>query len=101
MGLKVRFDLQAKRDLQDIRSYLVTQAGDWAAERVRLELKRRIAMLAERPLAGVATDIAHVRVLLPTRYPYRIYYVLRDDTVVILHIRHTSRRSPDASDLGN
>ena len=28
------------------------------------------------------------------RYPFRIFYRVRDDTIDILHIRHTSRRPP-------
>jgi plasmid stabilization system protein ParE len=27
------------------------------------------------------------------RYPYKIFYRLRDDAVEILHIRHTARRA--------
>ncbi|HEY5827616.1 MAG TPA: type II toxin-antitoxin system RelE/ParE family toxin [Hyphomicrobiaceae bacterium] len=33
--------------------------------------------------------------MFPTRYPYRIYYTVQGDEVVILHIRHTARRAPD------
>lgn len=31
----------------------------------------------------------------PTRYPYRIYYAVLGDDVVILHIRHTARSTPE------
>jgi plasmid stabilization system protein ParE len=33
-----------------------------------------------------------VRVVPLIRYPYKIFYRIADDTVRILHIRHTSRR---------
>jgi plasmid stabilization system protein ParE len=33
-----------------------------------------------------------VRVAFSTRYPYRIYYRIGPDEIVILHIRHAARR---------
>jgi plasmid stabilization system protein ParE len=47
--------------------------------------------LREHPLGGYRTDDAEVRVLFIVRYPYKIFYRVRE-TVEILHIRHTSRR---------
>lgn len=99
MALKVRLDAQAKRDLLHIRSYLIEHAGRAAAERVREHLRQRINRLRDLPLMGVVTSEPAIRVLPPTRYPYRIYYTLTADAVVILHIRHTARRDPDFADL--
>lgn len=99
MALKVRLDPQAKRDLLEIRSYLAEHAGTAAAERVRTHLRQRIHRLASAPLIGVATSDARIRILPPTRYPYRIYYTLTQDGVVILHIRHSARRDPELDDL--
>ena len=36
-----------------------------------------------------------IRILPPTLYPYRIYYTVQGDDVVILHIRHSARSEPD------
>jgi plasmid stabilization system protein ParE len=33
-----------------------------------------------------------VRAVLVLRYPYKIFYRVRGDTVEILHIRHTAQR---------
>jgi plasmid stabilization system protein ParE len=57
-------------------------------------LAARIERLRSHPLIGIATDNPDIRVLPPTRYPYRIYYTVRGDEVVILHIRDTARRAP-------
>jgi hypothetical protein len=46
------------------------------------------------PAWGVPSSQTGVRILQPTRYPYRIYYTVQGDDVVILHIRHTSRQAP-------
>ena len=35
---------------------------------------------------------SQVRVAAVLRYPFRIFYRARNDTLEILHIRHTSRR---------
>jgi len=99
MALKLRLDPQAKRDLADIRGYLIENAGTGTAERVRKHLRGRINLLPERPLIGVATSEPGIRILAPTRYPYRIYYTVTDDAIVILHIRHTARREPESGDF--
>ena len=36
-----------------------------------------------------------VRVIFIRRYPYRLFYRVRDDGLEILHIRHTSRQPGD------
>jgi len=99
MGLKVRLHRQAQADLQSIYDYLVRHAGDRAAERVRLHLRQKIMRLADRPYIGTATTEPGIRILAPTKYPYRIYYTLTDTAVIILHIRHTARREPDLGNL--
>ena len=99
MALKVRLDAQAKRDLLEIRSHLIQHAGITVAERVREHLRQRINRLRDLPLMGVVTSEPAIRILPPTRYPYRIYYTLTSEAVVILHIRHTARRDPDLDEL--
>lgn len=99
MGLKVSLHRRADRDLQDIQSYLVQQAGAQAAERVRLHLLGKIRRLADTPRMGRPTSNAEIRILPPTRYPYRVYYAVARDAVIILHIRHSARRDPDLSSL--
>ncbi|MEQ1712559.1 MAG: type II toxin-antitoxin system RelE/ParE family toxin [Hyphomicrobium sp.] len=93
--MKLRFDPQAVRDLVAIRDYLTETAGSESAERVRLHLKQRMARLLERPGTGISTTMPGVRVLSPTRYPYRIYFTIDGNTIVILHIRHTARQPLD------
>jgi plasmid stabilization system protein ParE len=99
MAEHVRLDPQAKRDLIGIRDYLLLHAGEAPAQRVRLHIRARIRMLARRPMIGVATSEPGIRVLPPTRYPYRIYYTIIDDTVIVLHVRHASRREPNLAGL--
>ena len=99
MGLKVRLQQQARADLKGIRNYLLEAADKRSADRVRLHLRQRIVRLGEIPHMGTPTTMSDVRILAPVKYPYRIYYTLTDDAVVILHIRHTSRDEPEPAEL--
>ena len=99
MGLRISLHRRADQDLQEIQSYLVQQAGAQAAERVRLHLLSKLRRLASTPRMGRPTSNAAIRILPPTRYPYRIYYTVASDAVIVLHIRHSARRDPDLTSL--
>jgi toxin ParE1/3/4 len=92
--MKLRWDPRALQDLTEIRSYIATKASPGAAERVRRHLRNRAESLRKNPFLGVVSSHAEMRVLAPTRYPYRIYYTVQRNEVIILHIRHTARRAP-------
>jgi toxin ParE1/3/4 len=98
MGIKVRLHARALADLLEIKRYLTEHASPEVAERVRIHLRSRIAQLGDTRL-GIATSHPAVRVLSPGKYPYRIYFTFTDEVVVILHIRHSSRRSVDVETL--
>lgn len=93
--MKIRLDRQAKADLKEIRDYLLEHASEAAANKVRDHLKVRILKLAKTPSVGVGTSDPDVRILSPAKYPYRIYFSVQGDTIVILHIRHTARSEPE------
>ena len=96
--MNLRWDPRAIQDLREIRSYIAAQGSSASADRVRRHLQGRASRLRTLPHMGVTSNNPEIRILAPTRYPYRIYYTVRGNDVVILHIRHTARRSPD--DLG-
>jgi toxin ParE1/3/4 len=98
--MKVKLHARARRDLVEIRHYLRLSAGPESAERVRLHIKERIARLGTSPQIGIASSEPDIRILSPTLYPYRIYFTVTLDAVVVLHVRHTSRRLPDLGTLG-
>lgn len=58
-----------------------------------------IESLKSNPFIGKPTDQPGLRILFPVRYPYRVYYEVAHDRIVILHIRHTARDVPKMSDL--
>jgi plasmid stabilization system protein ParE len=93
--MKLRWDARALQDLRNIRSYIASRGSPAAADRVRRHLHVRIERLLTHPFIGVVSTNPEIRVLPPSRYPYRIYYTVQREDVVILHIRHTSRLAPE------
>ena len=91
--LRLEISARARDDLAEIRAYL-HRVDPAAAARVGRHLSTRIKRLASLPDLGSVTDRPGLRILYPTRYPYRIYYAVLDDAVRILHVRHTSRELP-------
>jgi plasmid stabilization system protein ParE len=55
-------------------------------------IRDAVKLRQDQPYSGYKTDDPDVRVKFIVRYPYKIFYRLRDDVVEIAHIRHTSRR---------
>ena len=98
MGLNVRIAPRAGRDLEEIRSYLAERSPK-GAERVRKHIDAVLERLAVMPLMGAATSEKNVRVVQLVTYPYRIFYVVRDDAIDVVHVRHTSRRPFTPSDI--
>jgi plasmid stabilization system protein ParE len=101
VALKLRLDPQAKRDLTEIRGYLLEHAGIASANRVRNHLRKRFKKLLTKPMLGVDTAEPGVLHLAPIRYPYRIYYTVTEVAVIILHVRHSARLDPDLTSLGH
>jgi plasmid stabilization system protein ParE len=96
--MKLRWDARALQDLRDIRRYIAGRGSPAAADRVRQHLRTRVQRLLTNPFIGVVSTNPEIRILPPTRYPYRIYYTIQGVDVVILHVRHTARSGP--TDLG-
>ena len=99
MVLKVKLHRRARADLAAIKAYLVREAGVRPAERVRTHLNDRILRLGRHPGLGIASDEPGIRILSPTRYPYRIYFTVTDDAVIVLHIRHTALPLPEPGEV--
>jgi toxin ParE1/3/4 len=89
--MRVWYTPRALADREEIFSYL-DQRNQRAARDVIGVIKRQIDGLADQPHKGRPTDRGGIYTLWARPYPYRIYYRIDQDEVVILHIRHTSRR---------
>jgi plasmid stabilization system protein ParE len=70
------------------------------ARNVERRIRKTIQLIAEFPGAGRGLDQRPaVRVMPIGRYPYLVFYTLRDDEIVVLHIRHGARASVDPGKL--
>jgi toxin ParE1/3/4 len=96
--MKTRLSPRAIADLDSIRDYLVPRSPR-GAESVRRAITETIALLEQFPGAGRESTISGVRVIAVVHYDYLIYYKAGTDEVVILHIRHAARMTPEASEL--
>lgn len=97
--MKIAYSPRAISDLTGIADYLVERSpqGALAVER---RIREAVARLAEFPSIGrEVTQRPGVRVIPLGRYPYSIFYKVIADELVILHVRHSSRRPVEADEL--
>jgi plasmid stabilization system protein ParE len=96
--MRIRYTPRARFDLEIIFRYL-DQRSPAGATSVKRTIHRRIGLLADMPFIAPAVDEPSVHELTIIRYPYKVYYRVEGEDVWILHVRHTSRRPPIASEL--
>jgi toxin ParE1/3/4 len=85
---------RALRDLEAIGGYLI-ERNPAGAINVLGAIKSSIDTLSFFPQIGRLVDNAEHRRVPVLRYPYLIFYRVAGDELLILHIRHTSRRPID------
>jgi plasmid stabilization system protein ParE len=91
--MKLVYSRRALADLDEIASYYAANASPAVAQ----SIERRFVAVVERiyrapEAAPRVSQRSRVRMVAVVRYPFRIFYRVRGDTIDILHIRHTSRR---------
>lgn len=96
--MRIRYTPRSFSDLDAIRNY-VEKFDPLAAGRVVTVIEKVVARLGDFPESGFGSDELDVRVIFATRYPYRIYYRIVANEVVILHIRHAARKPLAKGDL--
>lgn len=89
--MKVRYTPAAFSDREQILEYRRERSAA-GARNVAVSIRKTVDQLREHPHSGHRTENPEVRVIFVTRYPYKIFYRVRD-AIEILHIRHTSRRA--------
>jgi len=89
--MRVRYTPRAFADREQIFDYLYQRSPSGAIN-VLASIKEAVAQVGEQPRSGYATADSSIRVKFLVRYPYKIFYRIGDDSVELLHIRHTARR---------
>jgi toxin ParE1/3/4 len=87
----VRFTRRAEADLVGILSYLKRRSPK-GAEVVAESLLRTIEVVASHPQSSASTRRPQLFVKIVPNYPYKIFYRANEDSIDILHIRHSARR---------
>lgn len=91
--MKLVYSRRALADLDQIKTYYVANASPAIAEAIGRRLENVVDRVCRVPEAAPrVSQRSRVRVVAVVRYPFRIFYRVRDDAIDILHIRHTSRR---------
>jgi toxin ParE1/3/4 len=91
--MKLVYSRRAIADLGKIATYYATAASPVVAYSIGIRLETVIERICRAPEAAPRlSQRSNVRVVAVVRYPFRIFYRLRGDTIDILHIRHTARR---------
>ena len=90
--MNIVFAPRALRDLESIGAYLVERSPAGAHQCDSAAIKSTIDALSFFPQIGLLMDNAGHRRVPVMRYPYVILYRIAEDELLILHIRHTSRR---------
>jgi toxin ParE1/3/4 len=89
--VRIRYTTAAFAEREAIFEYLHERSPRAAREVVGL-IAQRIAELAEHPFKGHRTDRKGMLTLWISPFPYRVFYRIDGEDVVIIHIRHTARR---------
>jgi len=91
--MKLVYSRRALSDIEAIASYYATHASPAVAQAIEARFTDVIQRICRAPQSAPRlTQRSQVRVVSVVRYPFRIFYRVRNDTIDILHIRHTSRR---------
>jgi toxin ParE1/3/4 len=87
--MKVRYTSRAFVDREQIFAYL-HERSPTGARNVMARIKAAIMQLRDQPSSGYRTNDPDIQAKLAGRYPYKIFYRVRGDTVEIVHIRHSA-----------
>ena len=91
--MKLVYSRRALADLAEIATYYTASASPAIADSIGRRLEDVIDRILRVPEAAPKlSQRSHIRVVAVIRYPFRIFYRVRKDTIDILHVRHTSRR---------
>ena len=91
--MKVRYTETAFAELTEIFHYIAAD-NPKAAKAVVARLERLTESLRGFPHMARFVDEQGAHIVRIGRYPYLLFYVVNGDEIVILHVRHASRRSP-------
>jgi toxin ParE1/3/4 len=92
--MQVRWVRKALRNLEQAHAYIAKDNPE-AAMRAVLKIQVAVDQLGQFPLMGRVGRVEGTRELVIANTSYFVIYGLKDNTVEILRVLHTSRRYPN------
>jgi plasmid stabilization system protein ParE len=91
--MRLRYSRRATSDLASIHEFLSIRSPR-AALSVMISIYAALEFIRQHPYASELTSIRGIRGKIVRKYRFKIFYrvIAEDDTIEIVHIRHTSRR---------
>ena len=91
--MKVEYSNRALADLRKLSADSHATFGPRVAAALEARIRAIVEQIRQAPESAPRVEQRPgVRVVPLIRYPYKIFYRTVDDTVRILHVRHTARR---------
>lgn len=91
--MRVRWLERALRDLDETEAY-IAQEDPQAADDIVLRIVRAVSHLKEQPGIGRAGRVPGTKELIVPKTPFIVPYRVKDDTVQVLRVYHSSRMWP-------
>ena len=91
--MRVRYTATAAREFANGIEYLGQHCPS-VVEDFADAIERGVKAIAEFPLSAQETEKKGVQRKYVRRFHYCIFYAIKDDEIVVLHIRHAAQRLP-------
>ena len=90
--MEIRFSESSLEDLRSIREYICANNEESAKKVVAHILEQVETILIHNSAIGRAGRILRTREFVVSKYPYIVPYQVRENTIYILRVLHTSRK---------
>jgi toxin ParE1/3/4 len=90
--MRVRYTPRARSDLRSILRYIDGRSPRGAGS-LKRAVRKTIGLIGEFPESGRLTGEQATRVLPAGRYPYLIYWAIKENEIWLVHIRDARRSS--------
>ncbi|AOS85032.1 addiction module antitoxin [Chlorobaculum limnaeum] len=95
--MKVQWSRSARKRLEEIEAYISLDRPETARKLIRSLITKTALKLSQYPQIGRAGRLAGTRELVYRDAPFLVVYTVRNDTITVLTVFHTSQQFPQSS----
>jgi len=88
--MNIRYSARARTQIGLIHEF-IAERNVAAATAVIAHIRKAVHLLASSPRLGRITDEKDVRMLVVSRFPFVVFYTVRNDEILVMNVRHTSQ----------